>query len=102
MCYVETKNLDGETNLKSRHAVPELTHLRTSTLIETEAKFVIEAEPADVNMFQYNAAVVLHDDCGLRPDEFGGEVGRAPLAPGQNGGGSPDGMNRSVGVGTST
>lgn len=25
--FVETKNLDGETNLKSRHAVPALTHL---------------------------------------------------------------------------
>ncbi len=24
-CFIETKNLDGETNLKARHAVPELT-----------------------------------------------------------------------------
>ncbi|SCZ97715.1 BZ3500_MvSof-1268-A1-R1_Chr4-3g07400 [Microbotryum saponariae] len=61
VCYVETKNLDGETNLKSRHAVPELTHLRTSTLIETEARFTINAEAADVNMFNYNAAVILED-----------------------------------------
>ena len=28
MAFVETKNLDGETNLKSRNAVPQLTHLR--------------------------------------------------------------------------
>ena len=61
VCYVETKNLDGETNLKSRTAVPELTHLRTSTDIATKAKFSVESEPADVNMFSYNAAVVLED-----------------------------------------
>ncbi|GAA5841978.1 hypothetical protein JCM11251_001433 [Rhodosporidiobolus azoricus] len=61
VCYVETKNLDGETNLKSRSAVPELTHLRTSSDIANQAKFVIRAEPPDVNMFTYNAAVEIHD-----------------------------------------
>lgn len=53
--------MDGETNLKSRHAVPELAHLRTSTDLEKDAKFIIEAEPASVNMFNFDAAVVLHD-----------------------------------------
>ncbi|MBZ6370440.1 MAG: hypothetical protein LBE44_00570 [Microbacterium hominis] len=61
ICYVETKNLDGETNLKSRSAVPELTHLRTSSAIANDAHFVIRAEPPDVNMFTYNAAVEMHD-----------------------------------------
>lgn len=61
VCYVETKNLDGETNLKSRHAVPELVNLRTSSTIAQFAKFTIEAEAADVNMFSYNAAIVLAD-----------------------------------------
>ncbi|GAA6016553.1 hypothetical protein JCM10207_002838 [Rhodosporidiobolus poonsookiae] len=61
VCYVETKNLDGETNLKSRSAVPELTHLRTSSDLANRAHFVIRAEPPDVNMFTYNAAVELHD-----------------------------------------
>ncbi|GAA5877380.1 hypothetical protein JCM3774_003580 [Rhodotorula dairenensis] len=61
VCYVETKNLDGETNLKSRSAVPELAHLRTSSAISNDAHFVIRAEPPDVNMFTYNAAVEMHD-----------------------------------------
>ncbi|KAK4053823.1 hypothetical protein OIV83_001479 [Microbotryomycetes sp. JL201] len=61
VCYVETKNLDGETNLKSRHAVPELTDLRTSSDIEQNAKFTVEAEAPSVNMFNFDAAVVFHD-----------------------------------------
>ncbi|KAK4698681.1 phospholipid-translocating ATPase, partial [Phenoliferia sp. Uapishka_3] len=61
VCYVETKNLDGETNLKSRTAIPELTHLRTSTAIADQAQFIVESEPADVNMFTYNAAVIMMD-----------------------------------------
>lgn len=61
VCYVETKNLDGETNLKSRSAVPELTHLRTSSAIANDAHFVLRAEPPDVNMFTYNAAIELRD-----------------------------------------
>ncbi|GAA6062467.1 hypothetical protein JCM10212_000002 [Sporobolomyces blumeae] len=61
VCYVETKNLDGETNLKSRSAVPELTHLRTSSAIANDAKFIIRSEAPDVNMFTYNAAVEILD-----------------------------------------
>jgi phospholipid-translocating ATPase len=70
VCYVETKNLDGETNLKSRSAIPELTHLRTSSLI-ADAKFSIDCESADVNMFTYNAAVILHDG---RKGKDGGDL----------------------------
>jgi phospholipid-translocating ATPase len=60
VCYVETKNLDGETNLKTRSAVPQLTHLRTARDC-TEAKFVVKSEPPDTSMIRYSAAVELHD-----------------------------------------
>ncbi|KAH7343680.1 hypothetical protein B0J17DRAFT_643413 [Rhizoctonia solani] len=59
VAYVETKNLDGETNLKSRHAVPELTHLRTAQDCAQAGPMIIEAESPDVNMYRLNAAAVL-------------------------------------------
>ncbi|KAG9086352.1 hypothetical protein FRC06_003138 [Ceratobasidium sp. 370] len=61
VAYVETKNLDGETNLKSRHAVPELTHLRTAADCASAPPIKIESEAPDVNMYRLNAAVVLND-----------------------------------------
>ncbi|QRV87362.1 phospholipid-translocating P-type ATPase [Ceratobasidium sp. AG-Ba] len=61
VAYVETKNLDGETNLKSRHAVPELTHLRTAQDCANAPPIRIEAEAPDVNMYRLNAAVVLEN-----------------------------------------
>ncbi|KAH9818620.1 putative aminophspholipid translocase [Melampsora americana] len=62
VCFIETKNLDGETNLKSRHAIKELSHLRSaSDCLETKDSrncFVIESEAPDPNLFKYNAALV--------------------------------------------
>jgi phospholipid-translocating ATPase len=66
IAYIETKNLDGETNLKSRHAVAELAHLRSARSCAT-AQFRIDCEAADVNMFRLNAAVVESE-----PDGQGG------------------------------
>lgn len=59
-CYIETKNLDGETNLKARHAVPELSSLRTPEDC-ARASLRIDAEPQDTNMYRLNASVVLSD-----------------------------------------
>ncbi len=67
VCYVETKNLDGETNLKSRHAVPELTFCRTAEACAA-AHFKIDAEPADVNMFRLNGAAVMPGEGHAGPD----------------------------------
>ncbi|KAE8213447.1 hypothetical protein CF327_g3031 [Tilletia walkeri] len=62
-CFIETKNLDGETNLKSRTAVPELTHLKTPAAC-ARAKFRIDAEPQDVNMYRLNASVFIPEQKG--------------------------------------
>lgn len=77
VAFVETKNLDGETNLKSRNAVPELTHLTSAHAIvdnkEGGARFRIDAEAPDVNMYKFNAAVVFTESSGqerVHPIDF--------------------------------
>lgn len=63
VCFVETKNLDGETNLKSRNAVSALTSLRSAQACADKniAAFRIDAESPDENMFRLNATVVPSD-----------------------------------------
>ncbi|KAF9469392.1 hypothetical protein BDZ94DRAFT_1244343 [Collybia nuda] len=61
VAYVETKNLDGETNLKSRNAVPSLTHLRTAADCASMANsFRLDCDRPDVNMYKLNAALLLN------------------------------------------
>lgn len=62
-CFIETKNLDGETNLKSRHAIPELTTLRTPADC-MHASLRIDSEAPDTNMYRLNASVVMGDRLG--------------------------------------
>ncbi|KAI1335350.1 phospholipid-translocating P-type ATPase [Xylariaceae sp. FL0016] len=55
-CYVETKNLDGETNLKVRQALRcgrTLKHARDCE----RAQFTIESEPPQPNLYKYNGAL---------------------------------------------
>lgn len=54
-CYVETKNLDGETNLKVRQALHSGRKLKHAKDCE-QAEFVIESEPPHANLYQYNGA----------------------------------------------
>lgn len=61
VAFVETKNLDGETNLKSRHGIQEFSHLRTPHDL-SQAQFTIDVEAPQVNMFQLNGAINMKDD----------------------------------------
>lgn len=54
-CYVETKNLDGETNLKVRHSLQSGKQIRHARDCE-RTEFVIESEPPHANLYQYSAA----------------------------------------------
>lgn len=63
VAFVETKNLDGETNLKSRTACPSLTHFRTAQEIaNTKNNFRVDCGQPDVNLYKLEAAVVQGED----------------------------------------
>ena len=53
-CYVETKNLDGETNLKVRQALQAGRRVRHAADCE-QADFIIESEGPHPNLYQYSA-----------------------------------------------
>ncbi|KAF9818947.1 hypothetical protein IEO21_02361 [Rhodonia placenta] len=62
VCFVETKNLDGETNLKSRNACAVLTHLRTaSTCADSHNAFHVDCDRPETNLYKLNAAIVGKD-----------------------------------------
>lgn len=63
VAFVETKNLDGETNLKSRNAVPALTHLRSAADCANKLNsFRVDCDRPDVNMYRCNAAVMVNKE----------------------------------------
>ncbi|KAJ8100442.1 hypothetical protein POJ06DRAFT_196550 [Lipomyces tetrasporus] len=55
-CYVETKNLDGETNLKVRQAVRCGAHIKHSRDCE-RASFIIESEAPHPNLYAYSGVL---------------------------------------------
>lgn len=64
VAFVETKNLDGETNLKSRHAVPSLVHLRSAQDAARAPSFRIDADKPEENMYRLNAKITTLDEQG--------------------------------------
>ncbi|KAI0172489.1 phospholipid-translocating P-type ATPase [Hypoxylon sp. FL1284] len=55
-CYIETKNLDGETNLKVRQAL-RCGHTMKHARDCERAQFTIESEPPQPNLYKYNGAI---------------------------------------------
>jgi phospholipid-translocating ATPase len=63
VAYVETKNLDGETSLKSRHAVPALTHLRSAMDCASKLNtFRVDCDRPEHNMYKLNGTVLQNDE----------------------------------------
>ncbi|KAI8076840.1 uncharacterized protein BX664DRAFT_304347 [Halteromyces radiatus] len=56
LCYIETQNLDGETNLKVRQGLEGTADIQTEHDCE-QASFYIESEPPHVNLYQYSAVM---------------------------------------------
>ena len=60
ICYIETANLDGETNLKIKQAVPETADLLTlEALINLEAK--IKSELPNNSLYTFEAVLMMND-----------------------------------------
>jgi len=63
VAFVETKNLDGETNLKSRNPVPALTHLRNAVVCaDPKNVFKVECDRPEVLMHKLAAAVDINGE----------------------------------------
>lgn len=56
LCYVETQNLDGETNLKIKRSLQATNEIKTPEDCEL-AKFYIESEPPHANLYSYNGVL---------------------------------------------
>lgn len=56
VCFVETKNLDGETNLKPRKALKATMGINNEEDIE-HAQFWIDSEPPHANLYSYSAVL---------------------------------------------
>ena len=59
LCYVETKNLDGETNLKPRKSLKATSSISSEEDVE-HASFFIDSEPPHANLYLYNGVLRYH------------------------------------------
>ena len=55
-CFVETKNLDGETNLKPRRSLKATMGIQHEEDVE-HAQFVVDSEPPHANLYSYNGVL---------------------------------------------
>ncbi|KAF8628303.1 hypothetical protein AX17_006006 [Amanita inopinata Kibby_2008] len=60
MCYLETKNLDGETNLKPRRAIKATMGIASEEDIE-RSSFYLDSEPPHANLYLYHGVLRYKD-----------------------------------------
>jgi phospholipid-translocating ATPase len=60
ICYLETKNLDGETNLKPRKSVRATSSITSEDDIE-KSSFYLDSEPPHQNLYQYHGVLRYKD-----------------------------------------
>lgn len=73
LCYIETANLDGETNLKVKQAIPETSHLvNPSDLSRLSGR--MRSEQPNSSLYTYEATLTMH---------AGGGEKELPLSPEQ-------------------
>jgi phospholipid-translocating ATPase len=60
MCYLETKNLDGETNLKPRRSVKATSTIKSEEDVE-RSSFSLDSEPPHQNLYLYHGVLRYKD-----------------------------------------
>ncbi|KAJ7182905.1 phospholipid-transporting ATPase 1 [Mycena crocata] len=60
-CYLETKNLDGETNLKLRKSLSATRGMSCSEEEVQRARFVLDSEPPSQNLYLYHGVLRYRD-----------------------------------------
>ncbi|KAL4878993.1 hypothetical protein BJY04DRAFT_229508 [Aspergillus karnatakaensis] len=73
LCYIETANLDGETNLKIKQGIPETSHL-VSPADLSRLSGRVRSEQPNSSLYTYEATLTMH---------AGGGEKELPLAPDQ-------------------
>lgn len=58
ICFVETKDLDGETNLKPRNSVQELKHIQSGADCLEECHFYVEAGAPSPDLYKFEGTLV--------------------------------------------
>ncbi|KAL9558275.1 hypothetical protein MBANPS3_000975 [Mucor bainieri] len=58
ICFVETKDLDGETNLKPRNSVQELKHIQSGADCLSECHFYVEAGAPSPDLYKFEGTLV--------------------------------------------
>jgi len=73
VCYVETKNLDGETNLKIRHSLRSGRKIKHARDCE-RTEFTIDSEAPQPNLYQYSAVARWNQHNSKIPESKGEEM----------------------------
>lgn len=68
MCYLETKNLDGETNLKPRKSVRATSSITSEDDLE-RISFVLDSEPPHQNLYLYHGVLRYTDPTNGEPKQ---------------------------------
>ncbi|KAI9247690.1 hypothetical protein BDA99DRAFT_525768 [Phascolomyces articulosus] len=78
LCYVETQNLDGETNLKIMRSLQATSEINTVDDCK-RSEFYIESEAPHANLYTYNGALKFKVDMDDFNEEDEGSGGMSPM-----------------------